>query len=212
MRQDSGPCERYSALSHNDEILNSWKEIAAYLNRGVRTVQRWEKELRLPVHRPRSKTKSPVVAFRNELDQWITRTPLRLRESGEATNGDVPRLPAKVLVVEGSVKDLNTCANVLRAIGVPQVDALSNGPVALRRLEELASGTLPRPDLIILHLVFPVDSGCEVLRYWKSTAALKSICVVVWTPSDGTAVSDTEQQLSTMFQWSRPRRATWSES
>ena len=24
------------------EILNSWKEIAGYLNRGVRTVQRWE--------------------------------------------------------------------------------------------------------------------------------------------------------------------------
>jgi len=26
------------------ELLNSWKEIAAYLNRGVRTVQRWETE------------------------------------------------------------------------------------------------------------------------------------------------------------------------
>jgi DNA-binding transcriptional regulator YiaG len=31
--------------------LDSWKEIAAYLKRGARTVQRWEREERLPVHR-----------------------------------------------------------------------------------------------------------------------------------------------------------------
>ena len=31
--------------------LDSWKEIAAYLGRGVRTVQRWEREEGLPVHR-----------------------------------------------------------------------------------------------------------------------------------------------------------------
>lgn len=31
--------------------LNSWKEIATFLGRGVRTVQRWERELQLPVHR-----------------------------------------------------------------------------------------------------------------------------------------------------------------
>jgi len=31
-------------------VLNSWEEIAAYLERGVRTVQRWEQELHSPVH------------------------------------------------------------------------------------------------------------------------------------------------------------------
>jgi hypothetical protein len=31
--------------------LDSWKEIASYLGRGVRTVQRWECEEGLPVHR-----------------------------------------------------------------------------------------------------------------------------------------------------------------
>jgi hypothetical protein len=31
--------------------LDSWKEIAAYLKRGVRTVQRWERTSGLPVHR-----------------------------------------------------------------------------------------------------------------------------------------------------------------
>jgi hypothetical protein len=56
-------------------VLNSWKEIATYLGRGVRTVQRWEAELHLPVHRPRGKTRSAVVAFRQELDEWLQCTP-----------------------------------------------------------------------------------------------------------------------------------------
>jgi hypothetical protein len=34
--------------AHADDLLNSWKEIAAYLNRGIRTVQRWEAELGMP--------------------------------------------------------------------------------------------------------------------------------------------------------------------
>jgi len=42
--------------------LNSWKEIATYLSRGVRTVQRWERELKLPVHRIGKGKRSPVYA------------------------------------------------------------------------------------------------------------------------------------------------------
>jgi hypothetical protein len=56
-------------------VLNSWKEISTYLGRGVRTVQRWEAELNLPVHRPRGKSRSAVVAFRQELDEWLQCTP-----------------------------------------------------------------------------------------------------------------------------------------
>lgn len=62
----------------NSEVLNSWKEVATYLGRGVRTVQRWEQELGLPVRRPRGKTRSAVIAFRNELDQWLQHTPTEI--------------------------------------------------------------------------------------------------------------------------------------
>ncbi|HKR97371.1 MAG TPA: hypothetical protein VJW55_18495, partial [Candidatus Angelobacter sp.] len=62
-------------MATNSEVLNSWKEVAVYLGRGVRTVQRWEQELGLPVRRPRGKTRSAVIAFRNELDQWLQHTP-----------------------------------------------------------------------------------------------------------------------------------------
>lgn len=51
--------------------LNSWKEIASYLDRGVRTVQRWECELRLPVHRIGSGKRSPVYALVPELNFWL---------------------------------------------------------------------------------------------------------------------------------------------
>jgi hypothetical protein len=53
------------------EVLTSWKEIAQYLGKGVRTVQRWERELGLPVRRPKPKQKHIVLAFRGELDEWL---------------------------------------------------------------------------------------------------------------------------------------------
>ena len=58
-------------------ILNSWKEIANYLGRGVRTVQRWERDLGLPVHRPKGKDRSAVLAFPEELVNWLQQTPVR---------------------------------------------------------------------------------------------------------------------------------------
>ncbi|HYX52219.1 MAG TPA: hypothetical protein VE783_02130 [Candidatus Limnocylindrales bacterium] len=57
------------------DVLNSWKEIACYLNRGVRTVQRWEAELGMPVRRPRNKSRSAVIAFRSDLDRWLRQNP-----------------------------------------------------------------------------------------------------------------------------------------
>jgi len=53
-------------------MLNSWKEIAAYLGRGVRTVQRWERELGLPIHRIGKGKRSPVYATIAELKFWIS--------------------------------------------------------------------------------------------------------------------------------------------
>jgi len=61
----------------NSEILNSWKEIANYMNRGVRTVQRWETDLGLPVHRPPAGCNSGVKALKSDIDQWLAHTPCK---------------------------------------------------------------------------------------------------------------------------------------
>ena len=37
---------------YQPHFLNGWKEIANYLGKGVRTVQRYERTLALPVRRP----------------------------------------------------------------------------------------------------------------------------------------------------------------
>src|SRR6478672_1943835 len=50
--------------------LDSWKEIAAYLGRGVRTVQRWERDEGLPVHRLVHEKRGSIYARREELAAW----------------------------------------------------------------------------------------------------------------------------------------------
>jgi len=53
------------------EILRSWKEISAYAGASVRTLQRWEREFRLPIRRIATKKGSVVFAFRADLDTWF---------------------------------------------------------------------------------------------------------------------------------------------
>jgi len=65
-------------MTHHDDatndknLLTSWKEIAAYLGRDVRTCLRWEKNFGLPIHRldPASE-KSRVFAYKDELSEWL---------------------------------------------------------------------------------------------------------------------------------------------
>ena len=54
----------------NEKPLESWKEIAAYLKRQVRTVRRWEKTEGLPVRRHLHQARSTVYAYPSELDTW----------------------------------------------------------------------------------------------------------------------------------------------
>ena len=51
--------------------LQGWKEIAVELDRSVRTVQRWEQKLNLPVHKLGAGGGSPVFAYKDELHSWL---------------------------------------------------------------------------------------------------------------------------------------------
>jgi Tol biopolymer transport system component len=53
-----------------EDRLDSWKEIASYLNRDVTTVQRWEKREAMPIHRHLHDKMGSVYASRAELDAW----------------------------------------------------------------------------------------------------------------------------------------------
>jgi TolB-like protein/tetratricopeptide (TPR) repeat protein len=89
--------------------LDSWKEIAAHLNRQVRTVQRWEKTEGLPVHRHVHASRGTVFALRNELDDWLrARTapaavPAAVPGSGPVDQANEPlrswRTPGRMLLI-----------------------------------------------------------------------------------------------------------------
>lgn len=64
--------------------LNSWKEIADFLDRDVRSVQRWEHERGLPVHRIPGQKGGAVFAYEAELEDW-----LRSGKAAEASNAAV---------------------------------------------------------------------------------------------------------------------------
>jgi Tol biopolymer transport system component len=77
-----------------EDRLDSWKEIAAYFNRDVTTVQRWEKREAMPVHRHLHDRMGSVYAFRTELDTWSRGRNLRgAQESGSVATAPDPPAP-----------------------------------------------------------------------------------------------------------------------
>jgi hypothetical protein len=52
-------------------VLTSWKDIAHYVGKGVRTAQRWERELGLPIRRTKPGRKGIVLAIPGEIDSWV---------------------------------------------------------------------------------------------------------------------------------------------
>ncbi len=58
----------------DQDVLGSWKEIADYLGKEIRTCWRWEKDFGLPVHRIDStSSRSRVFAYKAEIDAWLRR-------------------------------------------------------------------------------------------------------------------------------------------
>src|SRR5437763_14436341 len=87
-----------------DDRLDSWKEIAAYLGREVRTVQDWEKNEDLPVHRHQHARQGSVYAFKPELDAWREArrgTPETPRLVEEPAPNAAPGHRARVILVAG---------------------------------------------------------------------------------------------------------------
>ncbi|MBI2222004.1 MAG: tetratricopeptide repeat protein [Acidobacteria bacterium] len=72
-----------SGVSFSGARLDSWKAIAGYLGRHVTTVQRWEEEEGLPVHRHQHKRRGSVYAYTAELEAWLA------ARTSEATPGSI---------------------------------------------------------------------------------------------------------------------------
>ena len=71
------PSDERQHLTPKPAYLSGWKEIANYLGKGVRTVQRYERDLKLPVRRLSGLPQGSVMAACPEIDQWVSKTPRR---------------------------------------------------------------------------------------------------------------------------------------
>src|ERR1700756_3958596 len=90
-------------------ILNGWKEIATHLHQGVRTVQRWEL-MGLPIHRVGATSRSPVIAFSEELDEWGKGAAMRLLDELGELKKQMECLEAEVRSLKATTEDGN-CQN-----------------------------------------------------------------------------------------------------
>ncbi len=92
------------SLTPPEDRLDSWKEIAAYLNRDVTTVQRWEKREGMPVHRHLHDKMGSVYASRAELDAWTrSRNLPAAPEDGNNAPSPTPPAPPPRLAISTSL-------------------------------------------------------------------------------------------------------------
>ncbi|PYY03704.1 MAG: hypothetical protein DMG64_06910 [Acidobacteria bacterium] len=86
----ASPTQADQTPVNSPDRLDSWKEIAAYVSRSVPTVQRWEKNAHLPIHRHAHEKQGSVYAYKSELDRWY-------HESGAPSAQLVVSLPRNIL-------------------------------------------------------------------------------------------------------------------
>jgi hypothetical protein len=73
--------------------LDGWKEIAGYVGRNIRTVQRWHATRGMPVHRVPGGRSGSVYALRIELDEWLTSPRAADRDDDEDESSDTTLVP-----------------------------------------------------------------------------------------------------------------------
>ena len=88
-----------SVVSQNTSVLTSWKDIARYMGKGVRTVQRWELDFGLPIRRPQGSNKKAVLARPHDLDAWVAlRCASRAQRPTRADGHTVPQISRLALL------------------------------------------------------------------------------------------------------------------
>lgn len=128
----------------DDDRLDSWKEIAAYLRRGVRTAQRWEAKARLPVHRLSTDSGS-VYAFRSDIDRWWQgRTTSNTGDRGDRDHV-LPRTSPGATVSATAVMPMRVRTFLSQAIGLDPEAAGSHANLAVYFFTLVVVG-LARPE------------------------------------------------------------------
>jgi TolB-like protein len=155
------------------ERLDSWKEVASFFRREVRTVQLWEKSEGLPVRRQHHKKLGSVYAYRQELEEWWA-----ARSAVQPGSSNAARLPISERVASPPLIEAPDCLRILTAHFDAVHSPLDRGPLR-QIMEKFADGL--RHDLVLelvrLHfhpVVLPISAcvipGLSTLDSMKSAA------------------------------------------
>ena len=137
----------------DEDLLQSWKEIAAHLGRSERTCRRWEIEFRLPVHRLDGSPRGSVFAYRSELDKWMS--DLLHKEKGPPSIESRPQSKKYLTII----------------VALAAIVAVAVAVVLLRigRSESQSPPPSDNPTLAILP--FTNNTGDESLDFWGNALA-----------------------------------------
>jgi CheY-like chemotaxis protein len=100
----------------------------------------------------------------------------------------------QVLIVEDDSRCIRIATSILKKLDVAEVRAISSVAHALEHLRNVVDGQAEMPGLLILDLEFSLESGFEVLRYWKAHPELKNTRVIVWT-----VMGELQKKMSRLF-------------
>ncbi|GEM_PF-5195366 len=111
----------FAAAGEADQAFDSWKQIAVFLRRGVRTVQRWERTEGLPVRRHQHLKRGTVFAFPSELLQWAQSREVAVANRSRNALGqqvtEMRRLTRQHRMLAGELqrlidRNIRTCAEI----------------------------------------------------------------------------------------------------
>jgi TolB-like protein len=163
--------EGSGAPQPSERRLESWGEIAAYLRREIRTVQRWERNLGLPVHRLRVGKLASVFAYPSELDKWFKEREQSIRNEKEEESGANIAPPQP----EGKqeVPAPNDVIPSTLAAPVVTAPAANGGPTDEVHQEPVPPIPVLLKILWIALAIFVVSAGFLLFRY-TATVQLRS--------------------------------------
>jgi hypothetical protein len=198
-RPRSGPSSAITSGDHLGTRLDSWKEIAGWLNRSEKTVRRWEETEGLPVHRLLHDKRSSVYAYSGELQRWL--------DFRRAHEGAAASAPDQWALEEGN-------------------GAVGEYPTLIKSLPDVSAAPLPAPTtpwparrILIGFSIGLVVAGLALLLRWRpflQPAKNQTVATLVRTVPlatlpgeiEGLALSPDGRQIA--FTWNGPNVARWN--
>jgi tetratricopeptide (TPR) repeat protein len=159
--------------------LDSWKEIALFFGRDERTVNRWEKDLGLPVHRLPG-TKGRVYAFTDELSAWLAAP----KNAGAASRED-SETSSENGRPEAPQPETSSSRVTEITAGRSPAEAVSTEGTAKEVGKEVSNASVhrqPRSLKLLTAAVLFMGALCLILVHFMATRAVKTTNPVAASP------------------------------